>query len=369
MGLLEDIGVELLWFDSLGAKSSSIYIGSKDGGVIIDPGAAAMQPSYPLPIDEKRKLRREAIKRIEESCWRSRIVIITHYHYDHHVLPNDRDLNNPYKTYLGGKIIILKNPNMYINASQWNRARLFLDKLLSLVGDSLREHLVEPLIKGFEDPLEKLVYIHRRDYGDYTSRRMELLERGKKWFLKLAKKLWSTHKWISDDIGLKDNTRILFGDNKTINYKNIHIHIFEPWFHGVEYDRTGWVTPVLINKENYRIFYTSDLMGPVIEDYAYRIADLRPDILIVDGLPTYLFPYMFNRVNLKRAVDNMIYLIENSNARLIIYDHHLLRDRLWRKRVDEVFLTAKRYGIKVLTAAEYLGDIPLIDKLTGEGDQ
>jgi len=142
----------------------------------------------------------------------------------------------------------------------------------------------------------------------------------------------------------------------------------EPWFHGVEYDRTGWVTPVVIRRPGCVVFYSSDLMGPEIEDYADYVAKLKPDIVVLDGPPTYLFPYMLSRVNLARAVENAIAIV-NSRPKLVIYDHHLLREKRWRERVAEVFREASKIGVEVLTAAEYLGSRPLIDRLREESSE
>jgi len=361
MGLLEKLGVKLLWFDSMGAKSSSIRLDTSIGGITIDPGAAAMQPSYPLPTVEKKTLRERAIKRIESSCRASRVIIITHYHYDHHVLPDG--IIDGRAMYLGGKTLILKNPNYYINESQWVRVRLFLAKLMSITGDDISNHLEEPMGSTFPDPVECLTYAMKRNFGDYTSRRLELLEKGRKWFKRLMEKLWTSKHWIKDDITLGDGTRIVWGDGKKFEIGNATIEILNPWFHGIEYDRTGWITPIIIVKNNWKIFYTSDVMGPQIEDYAYSIVDVKPDIIIADGPPTYLFPYMMNKVNLERAINNMVCIIENVQPKLIIYDHHLLRERRWREKVKLVFQTAQRYGVKLITASEYMGRPPLIDRI------
>ena len=109
--ILELLGIKLLWFDSLGAKCSSISVSTSIGLVVIDPGAAEMQPSYPLPNDEKLRLRKRAIEIIEKEVLRSIAIIVTHYHYDHHVLPRDRDLSN--KSLFQQRKLILKNPNCY----------------------------------------------------------------------------------------------------------------------------------------------------------------------------------------------------------------------------------------------------------------
>ncbi len=358
--VLKELGVELLWFDSLGAKSASVSLCG--GSVLIDPGAAEMQPSYPLPPSEKRRLRREAVERIRSAAKSAEIVVVTHYHYDHHLLPTDPDLRDPRELYLGGKKLVLKNPNKYINESQWKRARIFLEELLRLGGLELRNFLEEPRETSFPDPVEELGIALSKDFGDYSSRRRELLEKGRLWFSKLCR-LWSSSPWVRDCVELPDGTEILWGEGRSFELPSCRIRVLGPWFHGLEYDRTGWVTPIVVETPKGKVFYTSDLMGPEIEDYAHAIARERPRLVIADGPPTYLFPYMLNRINLERAVDNAVYIVENGDPEILIYDHHLLREKRWRQRVEKLFRAAQRRGVLVLTAAECLGSKPLIDTL------
>jgi len=360
--VLDELGLGIVWFDSMGAKSACVT--ACWGKVVIDPGAAEMQPSYPLSASEKRRLRKLAVEAITRACSRAEIVVVTHYHYDHHILPSDEDLRpmDPRTLFLNGKKLFLKNPNSYINESQWHRARRFLSELLSLASDSLSSYLMEPASTDFEDPVEALSIALSRDFGSYQRRREELLRKGRQWFEKL-KRLWSTGPWIRSGIELSDGTRISWGEGSVIELGSCRIEILGPWFHGIEYDRTGWVTPVVIETPRGAVFYTSDLMGPAIEDYAYEIARRKPRVVVADGPPTYLFPYMLNRVNLERAIDNAIHILESGGPEVMIYDHHLLRERRWRKRVERLFDAARKLGVELVTAAECLGSPPLIDTL------
>ncbi len=358
--ILEKAGIEIVWFDSLGAKCFSIAVRASPGYIVIDPGAAEMQPSYPLPKEKKFELRRRAIETISQFMEKAYAAIVTHYHYDHHVLPTDKDLRDARRYWLSSKLLLLKNPNMYINESQWKRARLFLHELLSLVGTRLADVEEEPQITDFEDPVEKLSIALSKDFGSYTDRRRELLSKGRQWFNKL-KTMWSSSKWVRE-VELPNGTRILWCDNREIEIGDVKLRFLEPWFHGIEYDRTGWVVPIEISCRGWRIFYSSDVMGPMIEDYAEYIARLRPDIVFLDGPPTYLFPYMLNRTNLQRAIENAITVI-SSKPKLVVYDHHLLREKKWRERVKQVFIEASKCGVEVMTAAECLGKTPLIDTI------
>ncbi len=342
-----DAKLHIVWCDSLGAKSFSFAIEYMERYVLIDPGAAALQPSYPLDPQIKKELRRKAIKTIEKYARASDIIIITHYHYDHHVLPSDRDLE--YNIYRGKKLFV-KNPNYYINMSQWRRARLFLSELLSSINMSLEDYISSPIAMEFPDPTEKLVYAMSKNYGDYESRRRELLLKGKKWFEKL-RQYWASHDWIGE-IESQDII-VRWAENRSIEYGGVKINLLEPWYHGIEYDRTGWVVPLIIRVGEKKIFYTSDVMGPIIEDYAYYIADLKPDIILLDGPPTYLFPYMFNRINLNRAIDNAKYVIDQE-PELIIYDHHLLRDPKWKKYAEGVLEHARKKNVEIKTCRDII---------------
>ena len=76
----EKITIKPVWFDSLGAKSSCTLVKTPDVKILIDPGIAAMQPSFPAPAAKKREWRdkgREAIKRASKEA---DIIIISHYH-------------------------------------------------------------------------------------------------------------------------------------------------------------------------------------------------------------------------------------------------------------------------------------------------
>ena len=102
-------------FDSLGVRSMATYVETNDVRIVIDPGVSVSPDRYSLPphrieLDRRREML-AAVKR-----WTSiaDIVIITHYHYDHHN-PDDQGLYE-------GKEILLKHPRESINKSQKQRA-------------------------------------------------------------------------------------------------------------------------------------------------------------------------------------------------------------------------------------------------------
>lgn len=345
------IRFEVVWFDSLGAKSSSILVRAGGKRILVDPGVAEMQPSFPASDEMKRRWFLEAYDRILEAGEKADIVTITHYHYDH-FMDFERSLYE-------GKLILAKNPNEYINESQRERAERFYDHLYSeLAGANLEDLLMEKEPKSYQDPLENLPIARSKSFGDYDARRKELLEKGRRWFERLTQK-WNRWRIIPD---LKsDSFELVFSDGKSFEFGDLRIRFREPEFHGIEYARVGWVIPIVFELGGDKLVYSSDLEGPVIEDQAEWIIEENPRILILDGPSTYLIPFMMSLISLRRAVDNLCRILEKADRlELVIYDHHLLRDRKYRERVSQVYEKAREVGIEVLTAAEYLGEEPAV---------
>ena len=347
-----DIELHLIWFDSLGAKSSCVLVETPNVRVLIDPGAAEMQPSYPLPEEEKFRLRDEAFNHILSASARADVIVITHYHYDHHTLPSEAP--ELYR----GKTILAKNPNKWINDSQWGRARLFFEELYEFLGGSDAGEVYKESGEVEDvDPLDRLSRAASKDFGDYQGRRIELFEKGRRWLGKLKRK-WSSEPWVKE-LELP-GVRVRFADEERFEYGSTVIRFTEPMFHGIEYDRLGWVVGVVVEHGGRKVLYSSDVQGPAIEDYADWIIGERPDAVVLDGPPTYLFGFTLNRINLMRSIENASRVLHETRARPIIYDHHSLRDRLHRKRLRELYEDPEAHG-RLMTAAEWLGLKPLID--------
>uniref|UniRef100_A0A7J2TH24 UPF0282 protein ENP88_01995 n=1 Tax=Archaeoglobus fulgidus TaxID=2234 RepID=A0A7J2TH24_ARCFL len=109
-------------FDSMGVRSMATFVKTKDVSITIDPSVSLAPKRYGLP-PHKIEIERmeEKWKEIKGFVEKSDIVIVTHYHYDHH---------NPEEVAIfEGKKLLLKHPKEKINRSQMGRARYFLEKL------------------------------------------------------------------------------------------------------------------------------------------------------------------------------------------------------------------------------------------------
>lgn len=109
--------VEFIAFDSFGIKSMCTQIKTKNISILIDPGIAVETDSFPLPLTKRLFLKAKYKRKIKNRCKNSDIVIITHYHWDHHIPEG-----NMYK----GKTLLIKDPRKNINKSQSERASRFL---------------------------------------------------------------------------------------------------------------------------------------------------------------------------------------------------------------------------------------------------
>jgi predicted metallo-beta-lactamase superfamily hydrolase len=115
-----------LAFDSFGVRSMATFVKTKDVNILID-GAVALGPRrYGLsPTEEEFEALEICKKNIIEIGKLADVLIVTHYHYDHHPYPWDENLYSIYK----GKTILAKNINEEINKSGKTRGRIFENKI------------------------------------------------------------------------------------------------------------------------------------------------------------------------------------------------------------------------------------------------
>jgi len=101
------------------------YVETPDVKILIDPAVALAknrngQPPHPIEVE----LLKKEWEKIKSYAEKADVLIVTHYHYDHH----NPEAPRIYKD----KIVYLKHPLQKINASQKKRASHFLKKLANL---------------------------------------------------------------------------------------------------------------------------------------------------------------------------------------------------------------------------------------------
>ena len=314
-----------------------VLVHTPDISLLIDPGAAIMQPRYPAPDALKLYYLEFATQVIRRAAQTATHIAITHYHYDH-FRPDIPEI-------FSGKTLWIKDPNRFINHSQWNRARAFLEKLTAFEGLNYVEK--EAKKEDYHDPVEAL----KLAKGSNT--RPDLLTKWRKRFIGLTR-LWGKGPWV-DAAGF--NGRIVFADNRTFRIGGTTVRFTAPMFHGIEYASPGWVLGVVVEHSGKKLLYSSDLQGPIIEDYAAWIIKERPDVLILDGPATYLLGPFQSKETLDRAIGNCIHTVKAAKASLTILDHHLTREPNFREKL------APAFNAGAITGAEAMGMKPLTDRL------
>ena len=341
-----------MWFDSFGAKSSCTLVKTPDVAILIDPGAAIMQPSFPASWADKIYWLSEAETAIRKAREEAEVVVVTHYHYDHYT----RD-----PAFYMGKLLLAKNPNEYINDSQRERAEHFFRGLWKhFLGKELKEVLEQKEAKEYSNPLDELKHSMSVNFGDYAERRRELLRKGVKWFRKRVKN-WNS--WLRIPELESKKLTVKFADGKSFKFGNTNVKCTPCLFHGIEFSRVGWVFALTVQHGSEKLLYSSDLDGPIIEDYADWIIKENPSVLILDGPMTYMFGYLLTRTTLNRVILNVCRIIEETDVSLVIFDHHLPREPKFKQRLCRVYELATEKEKKVLTAAEYLGRKPKVLEL------
>lgn len=265
-------------FDSFGVKSSCVFIETPEINICIDPGIAVETPSFPLPTKVKSDLVKLYKDKIKNACNKADVIVITHYHYDHHI---------PKSTLYTGKHLLIKDPVNNINKSQKERAKMFLD-------------IVTEHVKS-----------------------------------------------------------VRIADKKMFEFKSTKIKFSKPLWHGPEGTKLGKVLMVIVEERGQKILYSSDVDGPYIKEYAKTMINEKPNIIILDGFPSYLLGFLASHKNLRVVIRNTINILKSVEAKIIL-DHHLLRDYRFKNIYHEVYKTANELGRTVHTAAEEVGKEPMV---------
>jgi predicted metallo-beta-lactamase superfamily hydrolase len=261
--------------ESLGVRSSAVFIETSDLKILVDPGVSLAPlrfglPPHPIEI----KAMNESWRVIKEYAGRADVLIITHYHFDHF------DPTEP--LVFRDKVLFVKHPQEHINASQRERARA-----------------------------------------------------------------------LSKNFGTLPR-RVEFADNNSFKMNNTQIRFSPAVSHGPGVN-VGWVVGVSISEGDSRFLYTSDVQGACRAEHLSFIRSEDPDTLYLDGPLTYMMGQAYSQEDLRASLANVRDALETTRIQTLIIDHHGLRDPNWQKAIGEIYVSAKKCGKKVVTAAGFLG--------------
>lgn len=166
--------------------------------------------------------------------------------------------------------------------------------------------------------------------------------------------------------GLEADVRI--ADGRTFRFGQTRISFTGPVWHGPAGTNLGHVLMLSARgagNNGKRILFSSDVNGVYDESQADIIIKEKPDILLLDGPPTYILGYIMSYYNLAKCVLNICKIIESAKPSLVFLDHHSLRDYRYPDLLHECYRVAENAGVKLTTVAEFLGKKPQV--LAGYG--
>ncbi len=143
-----------------------------------------------------------------------------------------------------------------------------------------------------------------------------------------------------------------WADNST--YENI---LFSPpvW-HGAVESKVGKVIMISIKDDlGFSFIHGSDAQSLADRNALAWIIEKNPDIVILDGYPTYLLGTQLPTSEFDLGSSNMVSLLSSIKAKTVILDHHILRDIAYKEKINNLFELAKNLKKNLYTAAEYLG--------------
>ncbi|MEM0332038.1 MAG: hypothetical protein QXM06_06535 [Archaeoglobaceae archaeon] len=143
-------------------------------------------------------------------------------------------------------------------------------------------------------------------------------------------------------------------DGKSYEIGNTYIELSQPVFHGVN-NKLGYVVEVFIEHKNKSFVFSSDVEGPIHEEQVAFIIEKNPEIVLIDGPMTYMLGYRYSARSLESSFKNIRNIIERTDVKCVILDHHLLRDLNWREKIQSLFDFSTQYDVKIMSAAEFAG--------------
>jgi predicted metallo-beta-lactamase superfamily hydrolase len=237
----------------MGAKSTCTLVSTPDISLAIDPGITILQPSFPASSKQKIRCLEKGKRTIKQLCKNVDAITISHYHYDHY-FPEDLD-------FYQGKKVFIKNPNEYINNSQRIRAEELLRGLIDKFHIPEKDKSTYLSKKKWPDPLDDLPLAREKDFGEYNSRRKEVLDKGYNRFVKQTKK-WKHYMCLPEFENPEITLR--FPEGKTFEFGRTKLKFSNPFFHGIEYAGVGWVFATIVEYNKKKLLHSSDISGRIL---------------------------------------------------------------------------------------------------------
>jgi len=157
--------------------------------------------------------------------------------------------------------------------------------------------------------------------------------------------------WVFAHTGGKYAERLEYADGRVFEFGDTKIRFSEPVFHGPGDSQLGWLLMTIIEHENERVLFASDVQGPMHQPTLETILEQNPNVVIVGGPPTYLAG-LVKQEHIQQGIMNLEKIVEGVPTTIL--EHHLLREENWRSFSQPALEAALKTRHRVLTAADFL---------------
>ena len=119
-------------------------------------------------------------------------------------------------------------------------------------------------------------------------------------------------------------------------------------------DELGYVVMARISDGDSVFVHTGDVLGPPLKEQLGFLLDANPTLLYVDGPMTHL-PENYPPEQTRKSLANLRRILEATDVRTVIVDHHLLRDADWQRHLEPLAAIAAEHDVRLTTAAAFAG--------------
>ncbi len=157
--------------------------------------------------------------------------------------------------------------------------------------------------------------------------------------------------WVFSKTGGKYAKKLEYVDGKVFEFGDTKIRFSEPVFHGSGDSELGWLLMTIIESQNERALFASDVQGPMHTPTLKIILKQNPDLVIVGGPPTYLSG-LVKEEQIQQGMQNLEKIVQNVPTTIL--EHHLLRAENWWTVAHSVLDAAIKAKHTALTAADFV---------------
>ncbi len=158
--------------------------------------------------------------------------------------------------------------------------------------------------------------------------------------------------------GLEGRAEVKYADGRSFDLSGVKVEFSEAVWHGEPGTKVGRVLMVRVSCGEGSAVYCSDVQGPADPEALKKLIEWGRegiDVLVLGGPPTYFAGFKVPVEAVEKGLKGLMRVIKEVRPEALIVDHHLLRDLNYREKIEEHIKVARETGVKLLTAAEYMG--------------